>query len=75
MQCFMTFFLLLLKFFVTCASSISLLCLYPVPVVFEQKYGNLPINVFTFGGAKRSGSDRECKYFPIGMNVREPLWR
>ena len=32
-------------------------------------------NVFTFGGAKRSGSDRECKYFPIGMNVREPLWR
>ena len=33
------------------------------------------INVFTFGGAKRSGSDRECKYFPIGMNAREPLWR
>ena len=32
-------------------------------------------NVFTFGGAKRSGSDRECKYFPIGMNAREPLWR
>ena len=31
--------------------------------------------VFTFGGAKRSGSDRECKYFPIGMNAREPLWR
>ena len=31
-------------------------------------------NVFTFGGAKRSGSDRECKYFPIGMNAREPLW-
>ena len=22
-------------------------------------------NVFTFGRAKRSGSDRECKYFPI----------
>ena len=22
---------------------------------------------------KRSGSDRECKYFPIGMNAREPL--
>ena len=35
----------------------------------------LPGNVFTFGGAKRSGSDRECKYFPIGMNAREPLWR
>ena len=32
-------------------------------------------NVFTFGGAKRSGSDRECKYSPIGMNAREPLWR
>ena len=34
-----------------------------------------PGYVFTFGGAKRSGSDRECKYFPIGMNAREPLWR
>ena len=33
------------------------------------------VNVFTFGGAKRSGGDRECKYFPIGMNAREPLWR
>ena len=22
-------------------------------------------DVFTFGGAKRSGSDRECKYFPM----------
>ena len=33
------------------------------------------VNVFTFGGAKRGGSDRECKYFPIGMNAREPLWR
>ena len=33
------------------------------------------IYVFTFGGAKRSGSDRECKYVPIGMNAREPLWR
>ena len=32
-------------------------------------------NVLTFGGAKRSGSDRECKCFPIGMNAREPLWR
>ena len=32
-------------------------------------------DVFTFGGAKRSDSDRECKYFPIGMNAREPLWR
>ena len=32
-------------------------------------------NVFTLGGAKRSGSDRECKCFPIGMNAREPLWR
>ena len=32
-------------------------------------------DVFTFGGAKRSGSDRVCKYFPIGMNAREPLWR
>ena len=31
--------------------------------------------VFTFGGAKRSGSDRECKYFPFGMNAREQLWR
>ena len=31
--------------------------------------------VFTFRGAKRSGSDRESKYFPIGMNGREPLWR
>ena len=29
-------------------------------------------NVFTFGGAKRSGSDGGCKYFPIGMNAREP---
>ena len=27
-----------------------------------------------FGGTKPSGSDRECKYFPIGMNAREPLW-
>ena len=36
---------------------------------------DLPTNVFTFGGAKRSGSDRECKYFSIGMNAREPLWR
>ena len=33
------------------------------------------LNVFTFGGVKRSGSDRECKYFPIGMNAREPLRR
>ena len=38
-------------------------------------YWPITINVFTFGGAKRSGSDRECKYFPIGMNAREPLWR
>ena len=29
-------------------------------------------NVFTFGGAKRSGSDRECNYFPIGMNTGSP---
>ena len=45
---------------------------------FEQNGKNekmVRINVFTFGGAKRSGSDRECKYFPIGMNAREPLWR
>ena len=35
----------------------------------------LQVNVFTFGGAKRSGSGSECKYFPIGMNAREPLWR
>ena len=36
----------------------------------------IPIgNVFTFGGAKPSDSDRECKYFPIVMNAREPLWR
>ena len=33
------------------------------------------VYVFTFGGAKRSGSGRECKYFTIGMNAREPLWR
>ena len=33
------------------------------------------VNVFTFGGAKRGGSDRECKYFPIGMNARDSLWR
>ena len=33
------------------------------------------VNVFTFGGAKSSSSDRECKYFPIGMNARDPLWR
>ena len=32
-------------------------------------------HVFTFGGAKRSGSDRECKYFPTGMSARWPLWR
>ena len=32
-------------------------------------------HVFTFSGAKRSGSDREFKYFPIGMNARELLWR
>ena len=36
---------------------------------------HLLVYVFTFGGAKRSGSDRECKYFPIGMNAHEPLWR
>ena len=30
-------------------------------------------NALTFGGAERSGGDRECKYFPIGMNAREPL--
>ena len=38
-------------------------------------YMHSKINVFTFGGAKRSGSNRECKYFPISMNAREPLWR
>ena len=38
-------------------------------------YTEACVYVFTFGGAKRSGSDRECKYFPIGMNAREPLWR
>ena len=27
-------------------------------------------HVFTFRGAKRSVSDRECKYFPTGMNAR-----
>ena len=27
-----------------------------------------------FSGTKRSGSDRECKYFPIDMNACEPLW-
>ena len=31
--------------------------------------------LFTFGGAKRNDSDRECKYFPIGMKARGPLWR
>ena len=36
---------------------------------------NLKLNVFTFGRAKRSSSDREYKYFPIGMNACEPLWR
>lgn len=30
-------------------------------------------NVFTFGGAKHSGSDREFKYFPVGMNAHEAL--
>ena len=24
------------------------------------------------GGAKLNGSDRECKYFAVGMNAREP---
>ena len=32
-------------------------------------------NVFTFGGAKRNRSDKECTKFPIGMNAREQLWR
>ena len=32
------------------------------------------LNIFIFGGAKRSCSDRECKYLPIGMDAREPLW-
>ena len=40
-----------------------------------SKYSYLYRNVFTFGGAKGSGSDRECKYFPIGLNACEPLWR
>ena len=40
-----------------------------------RRVQTLAINVFTFGGAKRNGSDRECKYFPIGMNARELLWR
>ena len=35
---------------------------------------NLKLNVFTFGGAKRCGSDREYKYFPMGMNALELLW-
>ena len=30
------------------------------------------LHVFTFRRAKRSGSDIECKYFPIGMNARKP---
>lgn len=31
--------------------------------------------VFTFGRAKKcSDSDTEWKYFPTGMNAREPLW-
>ena len=25
------------------------------------------------GGAKLNGSDRECKYFAVGMNPREPV--
>ena len=32
-------------------------------------------NVLTFGGAERSGGDRECKYFPIGMKARESLYK
>ena len=43
------------------------LCKYLNAVNYEWK------NVFTFGGSKRNGSDRECKYFPIGMSAREPL--
>ena len=51
-----------------------------IPVVSIQSCFDTSLfiqgDVFTFGGAKRSGSDcRECKYFPIGMNAREPLWR
>ena len=50
-----------------------------IDITIFERYVELSIisieNVFTFGGAKRSGSDRECKYFPIGMNAREPLWR
>ena len=33
------------------------------------------IYVVKFGGTKRSGSGREFKYFPIGMNAHELLWR
>ena len=47
----------------------------PIGQVSFQSHFPSKKNVFTFGGAKRSGSDRECKYFPIGMNAREPLWR
>ena len=44
--------------------------------VYDAENGSIgQVNVFTFVGAKRSGSDRECKYFPIGINAREPLWR
>ena len=39
-------------------------------VEFHEKMvkTNTTRHVFTFRGAKRSVSDRECKYFPTGMN-------
>ena len=43
-------------------------------MLYSLKQDHVFKNVFTFGGAKCSGSDRECKYFPIGMNAHEPLW-
>ena len=54
---------------------LEFLKLLPSTIASVNKYIRDTLNVFTFGGAKRSGSDRECKYFPIGMNAREPLWR
>ena len=42
---------------------------------FMRKWSKRPpqdmyLGLFTFRGAKRSVSDRECKYFPTGMNAR-----
>lgn len=68
MLCFMTFFLLLLKFLVTCASSISFLCLYPVPVVFEQKNGNLLISCLSHPFSVLS-ADTRCLHGPVAVRT------